>query len=121
MGALPKTTLTPTFKSPVEVFDEKDKSYLVTILDNQGDVDVDYVPVSKCKKEEITWHNNASDPVTIAFYTSDFTPFDKAVFTVDPGRSKSSGPVTRGVEYASYEYAVIGSQGATDPTVIIDK
>jgi hypothetical protein len=121
MAALPKPDLTPRFRSPLEVFNEEMNAYLVTIDNNQGEVDVDYVHVSKSKKQEIIWHNNATDPVTIAFFTPDFTPFQQAVFTVGPGKSEHSGPVSRGIDNATYEYAVIGSAGATDPTVIIDK
>jgi hypothetical protein len=121
MAALPKSDLSPRFRSPINVFKKELNAYLVTIENNQGEVDVDYVQLSKSKKEEIIWQNNASDPVTIAFFTSDFTPFDKAVVTINPGKSEHSGPVTRGIDYATYEYAVIGSQGATDPTVIIDR
>jgi hypothetical protein len=121
MAALPKSDLHSTFRSPDDVFVEEKNAYVVTIKNNHGEVDVDYVPVSKSEKEEIVWQNKASDPVTIAFFTADFTPFAQAVFTVDSGKSKPSGPATKGVEYKTYEYAVIGSEGATDPTVIIDR
>ncbi len=121
MAALPKSDLETPFRSPDEVFVQDKNAYVVTIKNNRGEVNVDYVNVSKSKSEEIIWKNDASDPVTIAFFTSDFTPFKQAVFSVDPGKTKSSGPVTVGIEYASYEYAVIGSEGATDPTVIINR
>jgi hypothetical protein len=121
MAALPKPDLNSTFRSPDDVFVEGKNAYVVTIKNNHGEVDVDYVPVSKSKKEEIIWHNQAGDPVTIAFFTTDFTPFSKGVFTVDSGKSTHSGPATKGIDYKTYEYAVIGSEGATDPTVIINR
>lgn len=104
----------------------------VTITDDQGTVDIDTVTLSsgkdssgKDKDERVRWTSSAQHTVYVVFYThANHTPFKDAVFPIAPGGSAESGPIQK--KYTSgnpihYKYAVVGTLGSNDPTVIIDR
>jgi|SwirhisoilCB3_FD_contig_61_2249542_length_1151_multi_2_in_0_out_0_2 hypothetical protein len=124
MSALPKQDLSSRFKSFKEAYSQEDKAYEVTIENDHGTVDVDYVILTLGDRdhERVKWVNNAQHQVSIVFYSSDGSPFDSPIFQVGPGGSETSGPISqRALDYKGYRYAVVGSKGSTDPTVIIDR
>lgn len=121
MSALPKQNYFPHFKFFKDAYSKEDNAYEVTIQNDSGTVDVDYVILSRGHHERIKWINQAQHPVSIVFYSLDGSPFDSPIFQVGPGGSETSGPITSMTEYKSYRYAVVGSSGSNDPTVIINR
>jgi len=124
MSALPKQDFTPKFKNYKDTYSQADKAYVVTIQDDVGTVDVDYVilKLGDTAYQRVEWVNNAQHQASVVFYSSDGSPFDSAVFQIDPGASVIVGPISRRVtDYKTYRYAVVGSAGSNDPTVIIDR
>jgi hypothetical protein len=124
MSALPKQDLSPRFRSFKDAYSQEDKAYEVTIENDHGTVDVDYVILTHGDQdhERVKWVNNAQHQVSIVFYSADGSPFDSPIFQVGPGGSETSGPISPRVhDYKGYRYAVVGSKGSTDPTVIIDR
>jgi hypothetical protein len=101
----------------------------VTIQDDKGTVDTDTVTLSSGtdtgKDEQVQWASKATNTVYVVFYTKqNHTPFGKAVFEIAPGAPPvPSGKIKK--KWAGtaigYKYAVVGTQGSNDPTVIINR
>lgn len=121
MSALPKQNHLPRFKFFKDAYSKEDNAYEVTIQNDFGTVDVDYVILRRGHHERVKWINLAQHSVSIVFYSLDGSPFNSPIFQIGPGGSETSGPITTMIDYKSYRYAVVGSSGSNDPTVIIDR
>lgn len=91
----------------------------VKILNNFGHVDKQAVEVGE--SEQVEWVNDAGQQVQIVF--DEAAPFDgwSDPFVVEGKSRKRSGMLRRPVQHGHrYKYTVIGSEGNTDPIIIIE-
>lgn len=91
----------------------------VTILNNFGHVDKQAVEIGM--NEQVEWINNAENQVQIVF--DEAPPFEGWIdpFLVRGNSTKPSGTLRHPVQHGHrYKYTVIGSEGNTDPIIIIE-
>lgn len=115
---------TPNLATPIQMPSRLKPNVLyltVHVRDNKGTLDHDSVLISKERVQGIRWKSLTDKDVVIVF-NKNGSPFEVPRIEVPAGESGFSGSAICDPDpNKHYKYMVIGSDGANDPDVVVEK
>jgi plastocyanin len=91
----------------------------VGITDDRGHVDADKIDLSRAAGDAVEWVPINGKESTVAFRSSNGSPFQDKVFHVPANGNSPTATVRKDAATGEYKYDVIGEKGENDPVVII--